>query len=345
MFSNDPNLGITVGVDDPATITIGGAAQAGVTTLSNLVVLSNGLNHVQVRVSRDGHQAMTYSFAVTYIPPAEDTRLSVLTTSSGVLTPTFSQKKFFYTNTIEPDTVSLVVDTVQSGATVSIDGAPVTKGTPHAVSGLMPGDNLVQVMVVSPDASKTNITQVNVHRMEVVTIAAVRAAGVHTPPMPRYFYGIAIRSRRGAGSKNAYIQTVGVNSGIVLRGDAAFNFRTGDYLRVKYYKTDLYSDLLQAYVPEDGITILESNRQDDLVFDTVAATPLLTDEGKYVRVTSFTFGSSFSDGANWTAPIYFRNESGAAVAAGTYTLYGHVGRYGTQSQVMLYDQSIQVFME
>lgn len=345
MFSNQTNLGITVTAEAASTITIGGTSSAGVTLYSNQLILTNGLNRVEVQVARSGYQAMTYTFAVTYIPAAEDTRLSLLQVLPGTIDPAFSQKKFNYTNVLEGDKADLVVDTVQAGASVFIDGTPAAKGVPYAVSGLLPGDNPVAVMVISQDGSKTNTTQVNLHRLQVVSIATIRAEGVTNYSMPRYFYGIAIRSRRGAGSKNAFIQTVGTNVGVVLRGAATFTFRTGDYLRVKYSSTGLYYELLQVNVPADGITILESDRQGDLVYDTVTATPPLTDEGKYVRVQNFAFGSAFNDGANWASPIYFRNESGAAVAPGTYTLFGHVGRYNTTSQILLYDQSIQVFLE
>lgn len=343
LYTNTEELGIMVATEAASTIKIMNVASTNVTYMSNLVLLTNGLNLVELEIGRAGYFPSKYSLRIILTMPTKDTRIASLSVSPGTLTPAFTMLGTNYSVIVDVDVAAIdfTVDTVLPNPDLFINGSPAGKGVPFTVSGLAYKDNLIPVRIVSEDLSRTNTIMVNVYRLPIVPLATVRAEGIITHSLPRYAEGIAIVSGRSA--QNAYIQQLGQNVGINLRSSSGtYGFSTGDYIRVKYTSTADYNGLLQMNVNPADVLVYESGRAGDLVYTTITATPAAGDQGKYVRITNCIFASTLGDGANRPSPIYIRNESGAPINAGTYTLYGHVGQYNADTQVMVYDQPLQV---
>ncbi|MGN6642235.1 MAG: cadherin-like beta sandwich domain-containing protein, partial [Verrucomicrobiota bacterium] len=107
---------------------------------------------------------VTANSAVTVTSPGAT--LSSLVTSVGVLTPAFSSSIFSYSVgvTLEVTNISVTPTTAFADATVRVNGNLVTSGTPSSPIGLNPGVNLINTVVVAPDASSTNTYTLTVNR-------------------------------------------------------------------------------------------------------------------------------------------------------------------------------------
>jgi len=344
LYTNDENLGITVTTEGAATIRIGERAATNVSSFSNMNLLTEGMNTVLVVVERDGYYSITYTLRAELLLPEKDARLASMSVDLPGLSPSFALSVTNYSVSIFTNAIQITADTVITNPGLWINGAAAAKGSPYTVSGLLPGVTNIPVDVVSQDLSRTNRYLIAVSRIERVDIAAVRATGVTNHAATKYVEGIAILS--GKSARNAYIQAAGMNIGINLRGSGNFTFATGDLVGVKFTGVGTYNNLLQINVDPADVTVLGSGRAADLQSETITSTPLAAAQGRYVRVTNVALADTWGDGQNQASwDVYWRNESGTSVAAGTYTFYGHIGQYRDTVQAVLYDQSIQVERE
>jgi len=107
----------------------------------------------------------TYTLTVTRATAAASADLLGLSTSAGALAPAFASGIFNYTVVVPDATTSLTVTpTAVAGATITLNGYPVSSGMPSVPIGLALGANLVTVQVVSQDTTATNDYRLTVLR-------------------------------------------------------------------------------------------------------------------------------------------------------------------------------------
>jgi uncharacterized repeat protein (TIGR02543 family) len=122
-------------------------------TASTPVALARGT--VYVRVTNSGAVSQDIASAqFTYI--GVSAKLSALTLSTGTLAPTFATGTNAYTATVASTVTSINVTstlaTAAAGATIKVNGAAATTAVAKAVSGLVEGNNTINVVITAEDA-------------------------------------------------------------------------------------------------------------------------------------------------------------------------------------------------
>jgi hypothetical protein len=118
-----------------------------------------------VVTAQDGKSQQTYTVTVTRSPSANANLLQLIT-SSGVLTPGFSNTTIAYTRNVPYTTTSITftATTVDATATITINGSPMTSGTASAAQSLKTGDNVFTIVVTAGDKTTTKTFTVTVTR-------------------------------------------------------------------------------------------------------------------------------------------------------------------------------------
>lgn len=130
------------------------------------------------------------------VPVSTNANLSNLVLSTGSLTPPFAQATTSYTSTVSNAVSSITVTptTADANATVTVNGTPVTSGTPSGSISLNVGSNIITIMVTAPDLTTTKTYTVDVTR---------QAAGIPTltitSPLPN-FGNVCINTTTAPGS-------------------------------------------------------------------------------------------------------------------------------------------------
>jgi uncharacterized repeat protein (TIGR02543 family) len=128
--------------------------------------LSVGENVIRTVVtSQNGSATSTYTVKVTRAGSA-DASLSALSISSGTLSPGFGSGTTSYTATVANSVSSITVTPTrnQVNATIAVNGAPVTSGSPSNEIALSVGSNTVNVVVTAQNGTTTSTYQVTVTR-------------------------------------------------------------------------------------------------------------------------------------------------------------------------------------
>ncbi len=157
-------------------VTFGGTAATSVVVVSATQITAVAPTHaagaVDVVVTNPaGTGALPGGF--TYIAPSIDATLSLLSPSTGTLSPSFASTTTNYSMNV-PNSVSslsLIPTTTDSGATVSINGAPVASGSPSGAISLGVGVNSIIVTVTAQDRSTQKTYALAVTRGAALSLA------------------------------------------------------------------------------------------------------------------------------------------------------------------------------
>lgn len=152
------------------------------------VSLDVGQNTIAVAVTSESLTTKTYTVVVTR-PGSSNADLSNLTTSVGLLSnglaapkdsfgfeATVTNYRAYLTDTTGSLTVTPTV--ADSNATVTVNGTPVTSGSPSSGINLVEGDNLITVQVTAQDAVTTKSYTIHAFRSAApLTTGAIAFTG------------------------------------------------------------------------------------------------------------------------------------------------------------------------
>ncbi|TSD67873.1 T9SS type B sorting domain-containing protein [Inquilinus sp. KBS0705] len=148
-----------------ATVTINGVnVNSG--TASDELPLVYGDNTFTVAVTaQDGTTTNSYTIDITRAP-SSDATLSNLELSAASLSPSFNAETNAYTASVGNDVTSINVTPTLSdpNATVTVNDAGTSSGSPSGDIALVYGDNLITVTVTASDGSTTNSYSIHVTR-------------------------------------------------------------------------------------------------------------------------------------------------------------------------------------
>ena len=104
--------------------------------------------------------------AVVTVAPSNNANLSALTLSNGLLSPSFSSAVISYNSYQVAGTTSITVTPTMAhgNATITVNGSPVTSGSPSASITLNEGANSISIVVTAQDGSTTKTYTVNAFR-------------------------------------------------------------------------------------------------------------------------------------------------------------------------------------
>ena len=161
------NISVTPTTNSPyATVTVNGATVAS-GSASNTIALNVGSVLITILVTaQDGVTIQTYTIIVTRGTPSFNANLAALSLSSGTLAPAFSTAVFAYGAEVISSTssITLTPTVADTTATVTVNGTPVTSGTPSGPVTLNVGLNLITVLVTAQNGVNSNSYTVNVKR-------------------------------------------------------------------------------------------------------------------------------------------------------------------------------------
>jgi tRNA threonylcarbamoyladenosine modification (KEOPS) complex Pcc1 subunit len=152
-------------------VRVNNGAYAAVTSgsASGSLSLNTGANTIDVRVTAaDTTTIKIYTITVTRaVGISNNADLSALTISDGTLSPAFAGGTITYTDSVVYTVTSVTVTPTKadSGATITVNGAPVASGTASASIGLSVGSgNIITVLVTAQDTSTTKTYTITVTR-------------------------------------------------------------------------------------------------------------------------------------------------------------------------------------
>ncbi|THF63630.1 hypothetical protein E6C76_13630 [Pseudothauera nasutitermitis] len=153
--------------DTNATVTVNGTPVASGSP-SGAISLSVGANPVTVVVTaQDSTTTQTYTVTIHRAAPAStEATLSSLAVSAGALDPAFAPGTTSYTVNVPNATASttLTPTVTDANATVTVNGTPVTSGSPSGAISLNVGANPITVVVTAQDSTTTQTYTVTIHR-------------------------------------------------------------------------------------------------------------------------------------------------------------------------------------
>lgn len=108
-------------------------------------------------------------FLLVFLQPiirADSSALQNLEISNGELNPAFSGDVLFYTVNVDASVAEINVTptSVESGASITVNGQSVSSGQPSGNIELNEGDNTITVAVTSPDLSTTTVYTITVNK-------------------------------------------------------------------------------------------------------------------------------------------------------------------------------------
>jgi alpha-tubulin suppressor-like RCC1 family protein/phosphodiesterase/alkaline phosphatase D-like protein len=176
-----PSVTVTAtATDNNSTLTINGvAAVSG--TASPAIPLSPGNMTLTIKVTAQNGVATT-TYVVTL---KDDSSLASLTLDTGTLVPGFVSTTTAYTTYVPTATTAMVVTptATEASAAITVNGTPVTSGSPSNPVALAPGSNAITVRVTALDGTVTNYVLTVIRQVPVnfiynsATGIAVTAAG------------------------------------------------------------------------------------------------------------------------------------------------------------------------
>lgn len=172
---------LTTSTNLAATTTHNSAVVTSGTGLRNLVVGANALN---VLVTAEDGNTLTYTVTVTRDPASTNASLAGLTLSSGTLTPAFASGILSYSATVAANVTSVTVTPTvqQANATLTIQGTTISSGVGRVVS-LVTGDNTIPIVVTAQDGTTIRSYSLTVRRRSAVAdLASLSLSGVSLSP-------------------------------------------------------------------------------------------------------------------------------------------------------------------
>jgi alpha-tubulin suppressor-like RCC1 family protein/subtilase family serine protease len=167
-FDAGPGLSYSVNIPGSPSPLNGSTVTAVSATLNNLTPATT----YHFRVDGTNIVGTTYGNDATFTTPNNNAYLSNLALSTGTLSPVFASGTTSYTVSVPYTTPSITVTpTLADGnASVTVNGATVTSGTPSPSLPLTVGSNTVTIVVIAQDGSTTN----------TYTITATRLSGLES---------------------------------------------------------------------------------------------------------------------------------------------------------------------
>ena len=161
------SITVTPTVEDTgkATVTVKGdpvtSGQA-----SNPISLNIGSNPIPVVVTAEDGNMLVYNVIVLRAEPNNNANLSNLELSSGALSPAFNKEQTSYSATVKVTSITVTPTVEDPGATVTVNGVPVTSGHESVPLPLILGsNNIINVVVTAEDGATTKSYSVNVTRI------------------------------------------------------------------------------------------------------------------------------------------------------------------------------------
>ena len=119
-----------------------------------------------------------YGSFLTFTTLSTNASLAGLTLSSGILSPTFASNTVSYTASVLNAITSITITptVAQANATVTVNGTPVTSGSPSGPASLVVGPNTITVVVTAQDGVTIRSYTVAVTRLPGLPTATTLAA-------------------------------------------------------------------------------------------------------------------------------------------------------------------------
>ena len=150
--------------DGAATITVNGSPVTS-GSASGTIALNVGPNIITTVVLAEDHSTTTtYTLTVQRTANAD---LAGLVPSVGTLTPAFAITTYSYTASVPFSAINMTVTPTASdpAAHITVNGSPVTSGSPSAAIVLAVGTNVITTVVTSQDLATTNTYTLTVTRI------------------------------------------------------------------------------------------------------------------------------------------------------------------------------------
>ncbi|WP_053253257.1 putative Ig domain-containing protein [Ensifer adhaerens] len=208
------------------SVTFGGAAATSVTVVSatqiTAVAPAHAVGPVDIIVTNPAG-AVTFASGFTYIAPSTDATLSLLTLSTGSLSPSFASTTTTYSINVPNSVSSLTVTptTTDSGATVSVNNNPVASGSPSGLISLGVGTNSISVTVTAQDRSTQKTYSVTVTRG--TPLALTPAAGALADGTVGSAYGLSFSASGGLSPYTYSVSTGTLPTGLTLSAAGALS--------------------------------------------------------------------------------------------------------------------------
>ena len=175
-----------VPTDPLATVTVNGSLVLYLDPSPPISLIPGENVITTVVVSQDMTATNTYTLTVTRTGKAD---LASLVPSAGTLVPAFASStlrykdKVPYGSTIMNDPLPMTVTptAAEPGATITVNGSPVTSGSPSDPINLNAGANVITIVVTGDDGITTQTYTLTVTRDGVVGNAGFEARGAYAP--------------------------------------------------------------------------------------------------------------------------------------------------------------------
>jgi hypothetical protein len=153
-----------------ATVTVGGNAVAP-GTASPAIALTTGDNTIPVVVTAEDGTMNTYTLSVYRL--SNDTTLTSLRLSFGVLDQVFQSSLFNYTSTVGylQSRVRVTADITHVNATMTINGVAVGSGVASDSIPLVVGQNIITITVAAEDGIATDSYVIDLTRQDATNFA------------------------------------------------------------------------------------------------------------------------------------------------------------------------------
>jgi gliding motility-associated-like protein len=169
-------MAVTPTTNDPnATAKTGGVVVPN-GTLSPYFPLKVGANSFKLNVfAQDGVTKISYTINVNRSSLSPDDNLANLSVSGVAITPTFSSSVFAYFATVPFATTSVTVTpaTEDATATVTVNGTPVTSGSPSSAIALTQGLNTITIVTTAQDGITVRTSTISIVRSPGATDATL----------------------------------------------------------------------------------------------------------------------------------------------------------------------------
>jgi alpha-tubulin suppressor-like RCC1 family protein len=149
------------------------------------------------RVNGTSNGGTTRGANVVFTTANNNANLSNLSLSSGSLSPVFSQSVSSYTASVSSATSAITVTptTATPTSTVKVNGLPVASGALSMSVFLMPGNNVITVVVTAQDGTTTKSYTLNVTRLSAAPEIAVTQSAADIPDGGSKSFGVASGGR------------------------------------------------------------------------------------------------------------------------------------------------------